>query len=219
MLHGVVVHAVQASWITEQYSKAQKGWVKLGEDKWQDLGLGDVNFKIYKAQLLQGLGDPRFSLVEKTHPVHPEKRSIFGNEVYISMDLLLIHLCEGGEELLKMLRRSLIAVGDFGPVYEGHLESLGPKGNSASSSSRAVSGGGGRLGTILVELAVAVEDGLRLPRMSGRKSSKPAPHFNARLPVSNTVKEGTKPRRQSQRRSCGVTKAAWAAACWVEFSC
>ena len=65
--------------------------MKLGEDKWQDLGLGDVNFKIYKAQLLQGLGDPsvdlvRFSLVEKTHPVHPEKRSIFGNEVYISMD-------------------------------------------------------------------------------------------------------------------------------------
>ena len=47
-------------------------------------------------------------------------------------------------------------------------------------------------------LAVGVEDGLRLPRMSGRKSSKPAPHFNARLPVSNTVKEGTKPRRQSQ---------------------
>ena len=43
------------------------------------------------------------------------------------MDLLLVHLSEGGEKLLEMLWRGLIAVCDFGAVYKGHfIVSLGP---------------------------------------------------------------------------------------------
>ena len=43
------------------------------------------------------------------------------------MDLLLVHLSEGGEKLLEMLWRGLIAVCDFGAVYKGHyVVSLGP---------------------------------------------------------------------------------------------
>ena len=55
-------------------------------------------------------------------------------------------------------------------------------------------GEGGRLGWRRNLVAALDGGGLRLPRISGGKS--PAPHFNARLPVSNTVKEGTTTTKQ-----------------------
>ena len=42
------------------------------------------------------------------------------------MNLLFVHVSEGGEELLEVLRGSRIAVGNFGSVYESHVDSLAP---------------------------------------------------------------------------------------------
>ena len=42
--------------------------------------------------------------------------------MYISMCLLIVHLCEAGKELLEVLRRGRIAVSGLGFVNEGHLD-------------------------------------------------------------------------------------------------
>ena len=55
-----------------------------------------------------------------------EEGPVIGDKVNIGMDLLFIHMREGGEELLEVLRGCRIAVGHFGSVYEGHVDSPVP---------------------------------------------------------------------------------------------
>ena len=42
--------------------------------------------------------------------------------MYVGVCLLIVHLCEAGKELLKVLRRGRIAVSGLGFVNEGHLD-------------------------------------------------------------------------------------------------
>ena len=54
------------------------------------------------------------------YPMNAELRAIAGHQVHVGVCLLLVHLCEGGEELMEVLRGRRVAMGRLGPMCEGH---------------------------------------------------------------------------------------------------
>ncbi len=57
--------------------------------------------------------------------MYAEDGAFAGHQVHVGVRLVLVHLCEGREELLEMLGRCCVAVRRLGPVYESHLEADG----------------------------------------------------------------------------------------------